>query len=302
MQPVSTGMESLTGIAVDFGGSKIAVARLEAGVVIDQQRRSTVPDATAPQQVAAIVSSIMSMAPGSNEPVAVAVTGRVDESGNWHAINSSTLTQVEGIPLKSILETEFGRVITVVNDAVAGAVGEYLAGAGRGARRFAYITVSTGVGGACVIDGIPLTSASGLAGNIGFLTTRAGTRRCGCGRLGTVESIASGSALAQTAAELGHTGLSAIDVFDLYRRGVPWAVATVRESARAISELGVNLAAVSGITRIVLGGSVGMAQGYREEVITAMADEPPLFQLEVATAELGQSSVLVGALLSATRF
>ena len=79
MRPVSTGMESLTGIAVDFGGSKIAVARLEAGVVIDQQRRSTVPDATAPQQVAAIVSSIMSMAPGSNEPVAVAVTGRVDE-------------------------------------------------------------------------------------------------------------------------------------------------------------------------------------------------------------------------------
>lgn len=294
--------EKLDGIAVDFGGTKIAVARLSSGVIVNHRRLETDTHANGDQQIRIIADAITSLNPLFDERIVIAASGRIDQQGRWFAINEDTLSNIQGIPLQQRLTDIFNRPVTVVNDAIAAAKGEACAGAGRDCERFAYVTVSTGVGGTCVLHGTPLTSSNGLAGSIGFMTSLRGRDRCGSGRLGTFESIASGKAIALAAERLGHADLSAEEVFEFCNSGAPWAVDLVRKSAAAIAELGTNLALVTGVTRLVVGGSVGLADGYCDLIAVAMRDEPELFQLDVTPAQLGQNSVLVGALAFESNF
>lgn len=64
---------------------------------------------------------------------------------------------------------------------------------------FVFITVSTGVGGAVMLDGRLIRGADGVAGEIGHICVERGGPRCGCGRRGCVEAIASGPSIARRA-------------------------------------------------------------------------------------------------------
>ena len=56
-------------------------------------------------------------------------------------------------PVRETLEKQLGAPVTLENDAALVALGEAHYGAGKGERIVAYLTVSTGVGGARVVDG-----------------------------------------------------------------------------------------------------------------------------------------------------
>ena len=75
-------------------------------------------------------------------------------------------------------------------------MGEWRYGAAAGTQDAIYLTLSTGLGGAAIIDGRPLVGTSGTAGEFGHITVELDGPRCGCGGMGHVESIASGTALA----------------------------------------------------------------------------------------------------------
>ncbi|HEY6607756.1 MAG TPA: ROK family protein [Candidatus Limnocylindria bacterium] len=74
---------------------------------------------------------------------------------------------------------------------------EWRYGAAQGARNAIYVTVSTGIGGGIIIDGRPLIGPDGTAGEVGHLTVNLDGPTCGCGGIGHVEAIASGTALAR---------------------------------------------------------------------------------------------------------
>jgi N-acylmannosamine kinase len=214
----------------------------------------------------------------------------------WYAVNSSTLPSIRGYPLKQALLHRFDGPVSLMNDATAAALGEARFGAGRGVDSLGYITVSTGIGGGIVLDGKPLISPNGLAGHVGFTSLRHATGRCGSGRVGTVESVASGRAIARAAERTGREGLDAKEVFSCALKGKAWASAIVRRSAEAISELSANLVAILGLERIVIGGSVGLAKGYAALVRECLSVEPVLFNTTIVKAELGQNSALYGVL------
>jgi len=285
-----------SGVAVDFGGTKIAASRVSAGRIVDAVRTTTDGDAPAERQVAAICGLLHELNLEPSEPVGVAVAGRVDASGTWHALNTETLTRVQAVPLRAMLSEQLDRDVTVQNDATSAAVGEHLAGAGRGAARFGFITVSTGVGGGIVLDGRPVVSPSGLAGHVGFTTSRLSAGRCGSGRIGTVEKVAGGRAIAAAAARSGHEGYDAKRVFEAHLAGETWASDLIARSARAVAELCANLAAILDLQRIALGGSIGLAEGYGAQVSAALAGEPGLFRPDIVHAELGHEAALIGIL------
>jgi glucokinase len=89
----------------------------------------------------------------------------------------------------------------LANDATAGAWGEYRFGVGRGTHSLVYLTVSTGMGGGAVIDGLLHRGAAGNGGELGHLMVHPGGRLCTCGRRGCIEAYASGTAIAQRATE-----------------------------------------------------------------------------------------------------
>lgn len=280
---------SVSGFAVDLGGTKTAAARIEDGQVVARLQTSTDAGADMDVQVEVIAGLLAELGYGHGEPLGVAVTGRVDRQGDWHAINTGTLPGISAAPLGATLRRRFGHRAHCVNDAAAAALAEARLGAGRGTYNFAYLTVSTGVGGGLVLGGRLIDSGNGLAGHVGFAGSRLGDQRCGSGRLGTVESVAGGRAIAAAA------GLP--DARSVFEHGGFDGI--VDRSAAAIAGLIGDLTAILGLDRVAVGGSIGLAPGYLPRVLRHLEDEPALFRPEVVPAELNHDSGLVGALLIA---
>ena len=286
----------ISGISVDFGGTKIAASRVVENRITKRLEVTTDGSASAAQQIDTIASLVKQMEPREDDPIGIAVAGRIDSGGVWHAVNAATLTHIKSVPLKDTLADRFARPVHVQNDAIAAAMGEYLCGAGRGIDRFGFITVSTGIGGGIVLGGRPLISPDGIAGHIGFSTSRLSSATCGSGRVGTIEAFAAGRAIAAEAARLGHAGHDARMVFDAYLRGETWATGLITSSATAVAELGANLKVILGLDRIAIGGGIGLVAEYRELVEEALEAEPTMFRPQIVAAELGRDAALIGVL------
>ena len=287
----------INGLSVDFGGSKILAARVIEGCVDQYLQVATQGDAPIEQQISVIIQLLEKLSLTGDDKVAIAVAGRVTAQGNWLAVNAQTLSQVDCIPIGDILQQRLQRKIAVKNDALAALLGESVLGAAKADARCAYITVSTGVGGAIILNGVPVTSDSGIAGHIGFTTSRYASTQCGSGRFGTVESIASGRAITATAKALGHNITDAKQVFNAHINHQLWATEIIQTSAAAIAELCANLQSIFGLDIIVIGGGIGLAPGYLALVQQSLAREPDIFQVKLVRAQLGQYSAIYGNLL-----
>jgi glucokinase len=95
--------------------------------------------------------------PGPLNPVTGVVVAPPNLPG-WH-----------NVPLQRILQEEFSCPIYLGNDATVACLAETLRGAAQGFRHVIFITVSTGVGGGAVVDGLLLNGKSGLATEFGHL-------------------------------------------------------------------------------------------------------------------------------------
>ncbi len=290
----------LSGFAVDLGGTKIAAARIEKGAVAERLLAPTDTNADPAAQIAAIRSLLDRLGHRWQAPLGVAVAGRVDETGAWHAVNTGTLPAILGFPLERDLAQGLGAA-TCLNDAAAAALAEGLFGAGSASDSFAYLTVSTGVGGGLVIGNRLISSANGLAGHVGFVTSRLASGPCGSGRMATVESIAGGRGIAAAAAAAGHPDIDARAVFAAASEGADWAVRIVATSASAVAALIGDLAAILGLDTVAMGGSIGLAPGYIERTRAALGDEPDLFRPRLVRADLGHDAPLIGALAAHLR-
>lgn len=291
---------ALAGFAADLGGTKTAVARIEDGQVVDRRLVTTDPDAGPDAQIAAIAEQLAHLGYSNEAALGVAVAGRVDSAGIWHAVNQRTLTAVQNVPLATKLTTRLGDT-TCLNDAAAAALAEGVFGAGRRSENFAYLTVSTGVGGGLVIGNRLLSSANGLAGHVGFVSSRFASGPCGSGRTATVESIAGGRGIAAAAAASGHENMDARAVFAAAGNGQDWAERIIATSATAVAALIGDLTAILGLDTVAMGGSIGLAPGYIDRVQSALNEEPILFRPQLVHAELGHDGPLIGALAAHLR-
>ena len=288
--------EQLNGLSVDFGGTKISAARVVRGQIADYLESKTDGGAAIDSQIAQIINLLDRLGITANDKIAVALAGRVTKQGVWQAVNSKTLSDIGNVPLKQILENKLSRPVNIQNDATAAVVGEYILGAAKGYDRAAFITISTGVGGGIILGGRPMISETGLAGHIGFTTSRSATEICGSGRQKTVESVASGNAIAAIAQKNGHAVKDGKAVFEAHLAGEVWATKIITSSEEVISELCANLTSILGLDIITIGGSVGLAEGYLALVQQAQKQEPEIFRPKLVKAELGRNAALLGIL------
>jgi N-acylmannosamine kinase len=278
---------SIDGFAVDLGGTKMAAARIENGRVVVKVQDKTDPAAQLEAQIDKMAALLGSIGYVQGSPLGVAVAGRVDHEGNWHAVNTNTLSAISAAPLGAMLAERFGPRSCAINDAAAAAVAEAKLGAGQGAYNFAYITVSTGVGGGLVLGGKLVESSNGLAGHVGFVSSPYGSNLCGSGRVGTVESVTGGKAIAAAA--------GCDDAKAVFESGEHDAIIAL--AAASIGTLVTDLTSVLGLDRVAIGGSIGLAPGFIERVENKVSAEPKLFRTEICAAALGHDSGLVGALI-----
>jgi glucokinase len=245
-------------IGVDVGGTKIAVAALEGATL---QRSQVEPTDTrgGAELVEQLVRAIGRA--GDACAVGVAVPSVVDfESGR---VRSSVNVPLQDIPLREVLRERLGVPVYVDNDATCAALAEAYDDEGMlVARHLVMFTVGTGVGGGIVIGGRIYRGATGAAAEIGHTIVGADLRRApfahteGFPQPGSLESLASGSALNEIACE---HGVTAGRVIDAAGAGDPAALAAIELLGR---RLGVGIAnAINTFDPdlVVVGGGVSAA-------------------------------------------
>ena len=282
-------------IAVDIGGTKISASLIHGNNVLNNRRGSTPKTGLASDLASALEQLIMPLLPRATA-VVVASTGIINQ-GRLTAVNPNNLGGLNDFPLQSVLEKISGLPVKLLNDAQAAAWGEYCQLEKKNCRNMAFITVSTGVGAGLVINGELQTGPNGLAGHAGHMTVDANGPKCGCGRSGCVEVLASGTAIGRLASELYQTELDAQAVFQRYHRGEKEAQKVIDRSAQAVAGLVGNLKALLDIDVAVIGGSVGLAEGYLDRVRYFTEQQPPLFRVDLYQAQLGHDAGLKGAAL-----
>lgn len=178
------------------------------------------------------------------------------------------------------------------NDANVGALGEAVYGAGRGSRPLFYMTLSTGIGGGIILpDDIVYRGADSWAGEIGHLTIRPDGPECLCGARGCFERMCCGLWLQRD-----------------HGRSAKELLADPAFVERYVVDLALGLKSAIMLlnpARIVIGGGIAKAGDtlfvpLRAELrrrITSWSRA----RIDVVPAELGDDSVLWGALELACR-
>ncbi|MBW4565290.1 MAG: ROK family protein [Mojavia pulchra JT2-VF2] len=305
-------------LALDFGGTKLAAATVNVGSRqwLRYERRFSPVNANANTDLEIMRSLIHSLLQGT-KPTAIGVSfgGPVDATTGTVRL-SHHVAGWENIPLKNLLEAEFGVPAYVDNDANVAALGEHRFGAGQGYDSLFYITVSTGVGGGWILNGKPWRGAGGMAGEIGHIVVDPAGPVCLCGKRGCVERLASGPYIAQNArevlAELPRRtpgkilrGLVQDNLELLTGQLVSEAAAAGDDLAQEILQksawaLGVGIGNVANLVNpqlFILGGSVTKAGTRWWEVLCQVARETALLEVdfEIIPAALGDDAPLWGA-------
>lgn len=281
-------------LAIDVGGTKVAFAEVAGSAVASRSQIATPRTGRGADLVAAIAEEVARRGGANQGPVGVATTGIV-RARRLTALNPRTLPIEGGFPLAEALEASLGCPVILINDAQAAAWGEHRHGAGKDWSTFAFVTVSTGVGGGLVVDGRLQVGASGLAGHVGHMVSDPRGPVCGCGRRGCIEAIASGSAIARIATERLGRPLMAPAVFELAANGASKAQEVLEEAAVAVASGCCDLIATLDVEGIVLGGGVGLADGFLQQVEQCLAREPKRFRRPILRAARGADAGLIGA-------
>jgi glucokinase len=286
--------------AVDFGGTKVLAGLVDgSGRVLGMERIAT-PDG-GPQAVAAFAGRALAglmaecgLAAGDVVGLGSTVPGIADRGGR--VLRLAPAHGWRDVPFATMLSAETGLDAVIENDVNACALAEQSWGCAQGIRDLLWTTVSTGIGGALVLDSRMRQGPRGLAGEIGHIAVANGPR-CGCGRLGCLEAVASGPAIANAARREGLEVEDAIGVFRLADEGERKARAIIDrvhfDLARALS-FAANLL---DIDLIVLGG--GVAQSLDMPKLECLTLERT-FTLDegrprVRRTELGNEAGLLGA-------
>ena len=290
-----TAASDLPVLAIDIGGTKIAIAEVSDGRIANRRQAPTPRTGRGDDLIAAIAELAPKAGFGA---VAVATTGIVRD-GALTALNPQTLPIEDGYPLASAIERAFGMPPLVVNDAQAAAWAEFTLGAGEGFRNFAFFTVSTGIGCGLVVDGRLESGATGLAGHVGHTRSEPGGILCGCGRHGCLETVASGTALARLGSERLGRAVTAPDLFKAAAEGDAIALGILAGAVVGLVNAFADLTASVDVDCFAVGGGVGLAGGFIEALQACALDLPRVYRRPIVAAQAGADAGLLGAAMLA---
>ena len=182
-------------------------------------------------------------------------------------------------------------------------------GAGRGKKNMVYFTVSTGVGGGAIVDGNIYRGNTSNALEIGHTTVAPFGPRCGCGNVGCLEAVSSGTAIGKRGREAVATkvetslkdyeNVTSYEVFKEAEKGDAVAKDIIED---ALSYLGIGVANAISIfdpEMVVIGGGVSKAGDIVfervREVVKKRCFKSMSDACEIVPAGLGTDAGVIGA-------
>jgi glucokinase len=276
-------------IAVDLGGTKLSVARIDAEGRISARHKILLETRSASACVEQITQCIRNI--GEAAALGVIVPGiYFAESGNVWAPN---LWGDEHVPLRAELEQILNIPVVIDSDRAGYVLGEHWMGAAQGLKNVVFLSIGTGIGAGILADGRLLRGSGGIAGAVGwfaFNSQQKDTHKL----VGCWEAEAAGPALARRA-----RAKSAEEVIAAARNGDEDAQNAIAETAEYLAMGVANIVSILNPEMIVLGGGLMQAGDL---FINTIKDRMPNWaqpiaarQVQIKLTYLGEDAGLFGA-------
>ncbi|MFF8384854.1 ROK family protein [Streptomyces kanasensis] len=292
-------------IALDVGGTGMKAALVGAdGALLYEARRATGRE-RGPNAVVGTILDFAAelLAHGEErygvraEAAGVAVPGVVDPVGGV-AVYAANLGWRD-VPLRALLGERLGGLpVALGHDVRTGGLAEGRVGAGRGADRFLFVPLGTGIAGAIGIDGTIEAGAHGCAGEIGHIVVRPGGPACGCGGRGCLETLASAAAVTRAWAEAsGDPDADAADCAEAVASGDVRAVRVWQDAVDALADGLVTALTLLDPRTLIIGGGLAEAGETLFTPLRAAVAERITFQQRpaIVPAALGDTAGCLGA-------
>jgi len=301
-------MKSECAVGIDLGGTHIRAARISPDYRILSMAKEKTPGDGAPDDViAAIVRMVESLQTG--EPritgVGVGAPGPLNtRTGCVHMMPN--LSGWSDVPLTEILSRKTGRAVSLVNDADAAALGEYVAGTARRKSLFVFLTLGTGLGSSLMVNGMPWVGAGGFSSEFGHLPLFDADDTCGCGRHAHVETRLSVRALWRSYHRHGgnmdesEAGTPPVKkLFDAAESGDAAARRVVTEYGRGLGRLIATVAAALNVRDFIIGGGISSAweqlRNDTGDAVEYFGFSPHSDSISIDRSSLGDRAGLLGA-------
>jgi glucokinase len=311
-------------LALDLGASRIRAAVVAPDGRILARRDGRTPGAEGPAAVIdACIGHLRAVRDDAGPAIAaglagigLAAPGPVDPRAGTLVEPPNIGPGFRDVPFAGPIGAALGLPAALERDTHVAALAELAFGAARGCRDVLYLTVSTGFGGAIVINGRLYGGPDGVAGELGHLAVDLDGPPCACGGRGHVEALCSGSGIARLATEAALAGrsgplaarlaarapggLEGRDVTAAAEAGDPEAVAILERATQAFAATVVGLVNVFAPERIVVGGGLAAGLGERllgpaRKAVRDTAFRIPRERVAIVAAALGDDVGLVGA-------
>ena len=309
-------------IGVDLGGTNIAVGVIDENYnIIGRGKAKTACPRPAEDIFADMCKCVKAAAADAGvsldeiESIGIGTPGTVDKAKG--IISYANNLDFNNVPAVELMKKEFPDVtIRLENDANCAALGEALAGSGKGKSSFVAVTLGTGVGGGIVLDGKLLTGCNDAGGEIGHISIKFDGEQCNCGRVGCWERYASATALVKQTkdAMLANKDSKMWEICpDIDKINGRVAFDGMRAGDKAASEVVDNYCkyVAIGITNIInalqpemicVGGGISNENEYLLAPIRSFVERERYsrfskVQTEICKATLGNDAGIIGAAL-----
>lgn len=292
-----------TYIGVDLGGTNIRAAKVdEDGNILQILKDSSEPDKGVDHVMNKMINLIESIDDYEEcVGIGLGIPGPIDTI-NGKIIVSTNLPKLVGYPIAEHISKHFNKPVFMDNDVKVAALGEAVLGGGKGYPIVYYVTISTGIGGALVIDKNVISGQNGHAGEVGNISIDRNRKKYNVLNVGAVENEASGTAITRIGKEtFGEQIENAGDVFALAKEGNEKAMEIVENMSYDLAMMFSTIAHIVDPHVFVVGGGVMKAKDvffdkmekyYRDMIHVGM--QPVVFK----EAQLDEPGIVGAAMLA----
>ena len=233
--------------------------------------------------------------------LALAVPGPVDAE-RTRVIRPARMPGWDGINVAEEVARHCGLPAIIDNDARAGAIGESVY-----RRRLVgvapidtliYGKAGSAIGGAYLVDGVPLVGQGGLAGDISHIPVDAASGRpCKCGNVGCLETIASADSIRADLAAAGLVYENNAQLLAAARDGVPAVATAIRQAGTLLGLSLAHLVSFLAPQGVILGGALSAVDAFSAGVRAALHQSclPSIMEdLVIESSRSGRDAALWG--------
>lgn len=309
-------------IGAEVGELKIKVALADLrGNIQEELTVSTLPhsggDITL-NQLLAILQNLMGsgkVKPSGIQMMGVGVPSPVDRA-TGKVVFASTIDGWYNLPLKNILEDEFGIPTIVENNVNMAALGEKNYGIGKRSRNLVYVAVSTGIGAGIILENNLYYGTHSLAGEISHMAIEKDSWGKDYGPHGCLESLISGDAMVEKIknyikrenkkgiiSEMGEENgeISPEAIFTAAQKEDPLAKEAVVEISRYLGVAIANLTCVFDPELVILGGDILLAGELPLQIVNGVVKRLAPTRPQISLSQLGNKATIYGAVAIASK-